>query len=132
MSVHDIHSSLLTYLIQSSAALDGAGRVIELDDPPIATHASLLNHLRGTLESARVFQSRHSETREALFGSLVIYLIKSSFTLNETLSALATNPQHASLFVLMSISLDSAKVLLTRVCTISTYSLDCFAEILLH
>ena len=55
------------------------------------------------------------QTKLALFDQLVVYLIQSSSALDQTARALAPDTLRAALVELLNGSLDSAKVLMTKV-----------------
>jgi hypothetical protein len=52
---------------------------------------------------------------KSLYDALVAYIIQSSSALHDTAKALALDPLHAARVVVLTESLDSAKVLLSKV-----------------
>jgi hypothetical protein len=62
----------------------------------------------------------NDQERLALHDALVAYLIKSSSTLKDTYHALAQDTLHAARVVELTESLDSAKVLLSKVTYLSS------------
>ena len=60
-------------------------------------------------------------TKLALFDALFIYLLKSSYAMTTTRKALASNPLFTSQTELLTATLDSAKLLLSKVSSIYIY-----------
>jgi hypothetical protein len=57
----------------------------------------------------------NDQTKLALFDALMAYLYESSSALDETARALASNPLHSARVDILNESLNSARVLLSKV-----------------